>query len=166
MSSSECSICKITYNRNNNKPIMLECGDSLCSSCIKSYKEAYKKEEFKCEQCCSITKSTNKENKALYPKDDTSSTSSKMSPPAQGEFEVFIKLLTGEKVSVRVRKEMTIDQLKTKVTQLKGINKAGFFLNFKKPLNNQKTLAFYNITRTVTINQSTYESGGLKNKII
>ncbi len=133
MSTNECSICKVIYNKNNNKPMMLECGDTLCSSCIKHYKESFQKDEFKCEQCCNITKATKIENKSAYPKENVSNESTMHPSPPQGEFEVFIKLLSGEKLSVKVNKEMTVDQLKSIIAREKGMNKGGLFLTFKKP---------------------------------
>jgi hypothetical protein len=163
MSSTECCICKNTYNKNKNKPIMLQCGDTLCISCINHYKEALCKEEFECQQCCNMTKSSGIENKNAYPKDNSSNTSNQNLSQAQGEFDVSIKLLDGNRITVKVTKEMTVDQLKSKIVEKTGMNKSRLFLNFRKPLNNSQTLEFYNITRTVVIAQSTYEAGGAKN---
>lgn len=56
---------------------------------------------------------------------------------------------------------MNIRTFLTKVAQQANIKQDRLFLSFKKPLNDKsKTLAFYGITRTVQILQTSEESGG------
>lgn len=163
MSVNQCGYCKITYNKEVNIPLMLSCQDTICKKCI-NYKieaEALKKEEFECPICCNTVKSLNIVVKALYPKDDTSSSTSSAPKTAQGEFDVYVKLLTGDRITVRVNKEMNIRTFLTKVAQQANIKQDRLFLSFKKPLNDKsKTLAFYGITHTVQILQTSQESGG------
>ena len=159
MSVNQCGYCKITYNKEINIPIMLSCQDTICKKCINYKIEALKKEEFECPICCHNVKSLNIVVKALYPKDDTSTSSAPKT--AQGEFDVYVKLLTGDRITVRVNKDMNIGTFLAKVAQQANINQSRLFLSFKKPLNDKsKTLAFYGITRTVQILQTSEESGG------
>lgn len=161
MSVNQCGYCKITYNKEVNIPIMLSCGDTICKKCINYKREALKKEEFDCPICCNdkVT-ATTMVNNALYPKDDASSSSS-APKTQQGEFDVYVKLLTGERITVKVTKEMKIQTFLNKVAQQANINPSRLFLSFKKPLNDRtKTLTFYGITRTVQILQTSEENGG------
>ena len=154
MSEKICKVCKNYYNKNENRPFLLECGDTLCLKCIKSYKEALEKDIFECPTCCTSTKSLNVENKMAYPKEgEIVSLNSNIKVPEKGEFEVFIKTPFGSKYSLLVTKTMTIGQLKDKIEREKGYNKNNLILAFKKPLYDSKTLESYGITRTVTISQ-------------
>ena len=161
--SDQCMICQNKFNKSKYIPFLLECGDTLCSSCINYYTQAYTKEEFKCPYCCNQTKSTKTENKALYPKNDAPIKTSVNQASASGEFDVTIKLLDGERLNIRVNKNMTVGQLINEIAQKTGINKDQLKLSFKRALNDKsKTLEFYNITRTVTISQVAYIDGGAK----
>ena len=161
--SDQCMVCKNKFNKINNIPFLLQCGDTLCSSCINHYTQAYTKEEFKCPYCCNQTKSTKTENKALYPKNDAPIKTSINQASSSGEFDVTIKLLNGERLNIRVNKNMTVGQLINEIAQKTGINKDQLKLSFKRALNDKsKTLEFYNITRTVTIPQVAYIDGGAK----
>lgn len=155
MSEKICEVCKNYYNKNENRPFILECGDTLCLKCIKSYKEVLKKDIFECPTCYTDTKSLNVENKMAYPKEgEIVSLNSNIKVPEKAEFEVFIKTPFGrDKYSLLVTKTMTIGQLKDKIEREKGYNKNNFTLAFKKPLYDSKTLESYGITRTVTISQ-------------
>lgn len=161
MSIHECGSCKAVYKKDTNKPIILSCGDTICSSCISFYRSAENKNKFDCPICCNIAESKNIENKGLYPKGNISNAPSSNFAPVEGEFEVNIKLLNNERITIRVTKEMTIETLKNKIAEEKGINKKNLFLTFRKPLNNKKTLEFYGIKKEVTIMQTTNEFGGL-----
>ena len=154
MSEKICKVCKNYYNKNENRPFLLECGDTLCLKCIKNYKEALEKDTFECPTCCTNTKSLNVENKMAYPKEgEIVSLNSNIKVPEKGEFEVFIKTPFGSKYSLLVTKTMTIGQLKDKIEREKGYNKNNFALAFKKVLYDSKTLESYGITKTVTITQ-------------
>lgn len=162
----QCMVCKNKFNKNNNIPFMLECGETLCSSCISYYTQAYTKEEFKCPYCCNMTKSTKRENKALYPKNDAPIQTSINQASVSGEFDVTIKLLDGDRLNVKVNKNMTVGQLINEISQKTGINKDQLRLSFKKPLNDKsKTLEFYKITKTVTIPQVAFIDGGIKYEV-
>ena len=163
MSEKICKVCKNYYNKNENRPFLLECGDTLCLKCIKNYKEALKKDIFECPTCCTNTKSLNVENKMAYPKEgEIVSLNSNIKVPEKGEFEVFIRpKVEADKYSLLVTKTMTIGQLKDKIEREKGYNKKNFALAFKKPLNDDsKTLESYGITKTVTITQISVVEGG------
>ena len=92
MSVNQCGSCKITYNKEVNIPIMLSCQDTICKKCINYKIEGLKKEEFECPICCHNVHSLNIVVKALYPKDDTSSSTSSAPKIAQGEFDAYVKL--------------------------------------------------------------------------
>jgi hypothetical protein len=160
MSGYECSSCKLTYNNQENIPIILSCDDTMCKKCINYQIEALRKQKIECPTCCNFVTSSNRVNKALIPKNNTSTISAPKKE--EGQFDVYVKLLSGAKITVRVTKEMTVGTLKAKVAQQAGIsNQARLFLSFKKPLqDNTKTLESYEITRTVTILQTSQEIGG------
>lgn len=165
MSENECKTCKKLYNKNENKPIILSCGDTLCSSCIKSYKEFLNKDEFECPKCCNMTKSLNVENKAAYPKEgtvDTTNNSIINQPAVEGEFEIMIRPKGEiEKYSMKVTKNMTVQQLKKKIQKEKGYNINNFDLAFRRPLADlDKTLESYGITKKVTLTQISNVHGG------
>ena len=164
MSENECKTCKKIYNKNENKPYILSCGDTLCLKCIKNYKQFLNKEEFECPKCCNITKSLGVENKAAYPKEGTvdTSTVNVNQTPVTGEFEILIRP-KGEfnKYSMMVTKSMTVRQLKLKIQKEKGYNFGNFDLAFKRPLANlEQTLESYGITKKVTLTQISNVSGG------
>lgn len=163
MSDKKCKVCKNYYNKNENKPFLLECGDTLCLKCIKGYKEALKKDVFECPTCCNNTKSLNVENKMAYPKDgEIQSSNTCTQGSTSGEFEIFIRpKVENDKYFLKVTKTMTVGQLKDKIQREKGYNKNNLALTFKIILNDSKTLEFYGITRTVTITQISVVEGGL-----
>lgn len=162
MSEYICKTCQNMYNKNQNIPIILSCGDTLCSSCIKNYKDAMKKDVFECPKCCNDTHSLNIENKSLYQKDNMTNANNNSRTPINGEFEIFIRPKGEvEKYSIKVTKSMTVGQLKDKIEKEKGYNKKYFTLAFTRPLNEEsKTLEFYKITRTVTLTQISFVQGG------
>jgi len=164
MTETSCKICAKNYNNGDNKPMILECGDTLCLACIKRYKEALNKAEFECPHCCNPTKSTTIPNKNLIPKNGSVSNSS-FNPnqsPAEGEFEIFIKPKDNTpKFSMRVTKNMTISQLKSKLQTEKGYNPNQFDLAYKRPLKNlSNTLESYGIKNTCTLTQISNVIGG------
>ena len=167
MSSHSCRLCKKLYNKNLNKPFMLKCGDTLCLSCIKNYKEALRKDKFECPTCCTDTESLGVENKAVYPTEEEIQNENNRikasAAPIAGEFEIFIRPKSEtEKYSLRVTKTMTVGQLKDKIQREKGYNKANYKLAFKRPLADEsKTLESYGITKTITITQISVVEGGL-----
>ena len=139
---SICLICKKQYNQNSNKPILLTCGDTMCHVCIKSKKEFYKKDEFECPNCKEKVKSMNIENKLAYPKIQTLK---------NDEFEICVRFPAKE-IFLIAKKQMTVKQLKDKIEENYGYNMKNYQLCFKKPLkDDQKTLEFYKITRSVTL---------------
>ena len=167
MSSHSCKICKKLYNKNENKPFLLTCGDTICLACIKGYKEALNKDTFECPTCCcGDAKSTGFENKGVYPTEEEIRNASNISQisqaPVIGEFEIFIRPKDEtEKYSIKVTKSMTVGQLKDKIQSVKGYNKANYKLAFKRPLADEtKTLESYGITKTVTITQISVVEGG------
>ena len=165
MSENQCKTCTKTYNKNDNKPIILSCGDTLCSSCIKSYKEILDKEEFECPKCCNYTKSLNIENRSAYPKEETTAQQNVNDNPnpVTGEFEIFIRPKGDlEKYSMMVTKNMTVRQLKNKIQREKNYNINNFDLAFKKPLIPlDNTLASFGITKKVTLTQISNVIGGI-----
>ena len=148
--------------QNENKPIMLECGDAVCSFCIQHYKEATLKDEIKCPHCCNMTKSMNRVVKQLIPKDGIQENITNFNrAPAIGEFEVMIRTKDNEIFPIKVTKEMTVGKLKDLIYEQKGYNKNEFDLAFRKPLIELgKTLEFYKIIRKVTLTQISNVHGG------
>ena len=139
-----CRICYQQYNRNIHKPIILTCGHTVCKSCINFYKSTGK-EEFECPNCCSNTKSTNIENASIYQKIQEPNIESSLS---DDEFEIYIRTRRGEKIILKVKKTMTISQLKNKIFEEYGYNKEEYELAFKKPLiDASNTLEFYGIKK-------------------
>ena len=160
MSAYECPYCKCTYNNQENIPIILSCDDTMCKKCIKYQIDTFRKEKIECPVCCGLVTSSNKPNKALIPKNNLSTISA---PKKQeGQFDLYVKLLSGTKITVRVTKEMTVGTLKAKIAQQAGIsNIANLFLTYTQPLrDNAKTLESYAITKTLTIMQTSREFGG------
>ncbi len=162
--TDECMVCKNKFNKTEYIPYLLECGDTLCIKCINHYTESYKKEEFKCPDCCcgKLTKSLKKINKACLPKENAPIVNNSIPAPVGNEFEVTIKFIDGTRQLFRVTKNMTVEQLTKQISQRKGINESQLKLSFKKPLNERnKTLEFYKIIRPVTIQQVDYLQGGI-----
>lgn len=164
MSEHVCKTCQITYNKINNKPIILSCGDTLCSSCVNNYKNFLNKDEFECPKCCNMTKSLNVENKSAYPKENTAAPSNTNNNPnpVTGEFEILIRPKGEfEKYTMKVTKSMTVRQLKNKIQREKNYNINNFDLAFKRPLIPlDNTLESFGITKKVTLTQISNVSGG------
>jgi hypothetical protein len=143
--------------------MILECGDSCCSSCIKKFEEILSKDEFECSLCCHMTKSSNIKNKQLIPKEN-SSNNKNLKASIRGEFEIYIRIKSNtgsEKFSLFVTKEMTIGELKEKIQNEKGFDSSQFDLAFRKPLTQlNQTLEYYRIVKTVTITQISNVHGG------
>lgn len=158
MSVHGCGCCKQVYKKMTNMPILLSCGDIICSKCISFFTYGLNKDEFECPICCDNIKSTKIEIKNLYPKDIISIISSQNHAPK--EFEIFIKFLNGEKYSTKVTKELTIEQLKSKISKETGIDLRQKELIYKRPLNNRQTLEFYGIKNSVTIMEISSVIGG------
>lgn len=165
MSEKICQTCNNQYNKGENRPIILSCGDSLCSNCIKKYKEIYKKDSFECPNCCNETQSTNIENKSLYPKENEVISNNSVRAQQPGEFEIYIRPkgndANDKKYTIIVYKSMTIGQLKQKINDEKGYDKNLFTLAYTRPLTDEsKTIESYGITRTVTLTQISKFRGG------
>lgn len=160
MSAYECPYCKGTYNNQENIPIILSCDDTMCKKCIKYQIDTFRKEKIECPACCGLVTSSNKPNKALIPKNKLSTISAPKKE--EGQFDIFVKLLSGTKITVRVTKEMTVGTLKAKIVQQAGINGiTRFFLAYTQPLiDNTKTLESYGINKQLTIMQTSTEIGG------
>lgn len=168
MSEKICPTCNNQYNRGENRPIMLSCGDSLCSNCINEYTKIYKKDSFECPNCCNETKSLKVENKSLYPKENEVISNNTVRIQHPGEFEIYIRPKgtnsNDQKYTIIVTKSMTIEQLKQKINDEKGYDKNHFTLTYTRPLTDySKTLEYYGITRTVTITQISIYKGGKQN---
>jgi hypothetical protein len=163
MAENQCQFCKKVYNNSENTPMILECGDSCCSSCIKKFEEILSKDEFECSLCCHMTKSSNIKNKQLIPKEN-SSNNKNLKASIRGEFEIYIRIKSNtgsEKFSLFVTKEMTIGELKEKIQNEKGFDSSQFDLAFRKPLTQlNQTLEYYRIVKTVTITQISNVHGG------
>ena len=77
------------------------------------------------------------------------------------EFEIYIRTRRGEKIILKVKKTMTISQLKNKIFEEYGYNKETYELAFIKPLiDASKTLEFYGIKKTVIISMIHSFTGG------
>jgi len=166
MSNNECPFCKNKYSKHNVIPMMLDCGDNACNSCIQKLKSIYNKDEFECPSCCKKNaKSLNIECKAAYPnEEELNKNANNNHVSSEGEFEVYIreKNSTSTKIAIKVTKNMTIGQLKGKIKKEKGIDSDNFELAFKKPLTDlRKTLENYGITKPVTITQISKLEGGI-----
>jgi hypothetical protein len=151
MSYKVCCCCKNYYNRNKNKPILLDCGDTLCQSCINFYKTL--KDEFECPICCNSTKSLEIENKSAYPEEGyISASSTNIQNSGKDEFKITIRAKGSTRFNLIVTKTMTVEQLKDMIQREQGYNKNSYFLSFKKPLQDlYKTLEYYGIIKSVTI---------------
>ena len=163
MSTYECPYCKNLFNKNENKPIILTCGDTLCLYCIKYNQEAIKKDEFDCPKCCNLTQSSGIENKAAYPPEGTVAPTIQRAA-AVGEFEVLIRPQgETEKYPMRVTKTMTIGELKKKIKEKNNFPpNIEITLTFRRPLTkDSNTLESYGITKQVVITQISIVKGGI-----
>ena len=164
MAENQCQFCKKAYNNSENTPMILDCGDSCCSSCIKKFEEILSKDEFECSLCCHNTKSSGIKNKQLIPKENASNCAKNLKASICGEFEIYIRIKSNtgsEKFSIFVTKEMTIGELKEKIQNEKGFDSSQFDLAFRKPLTQlNQTLEYYRIVKTVTITQISNVHGG------
>ena len=59
-----------------------------------------------------------------------------------------------------VTKDMTVKQLREKIAEKEHFNINNINLAFKRPLNDDKTLEFYGITKTVAITMLPKLTGG------
>ena len=165
-SKKECPQCRKNYNRNQNKPFIMKCGDTFCSSCIKKLiEQVYKKVPFKCPCCCNETESLNIINFALMPADDSTDEDSNNTAraPAAGEFDIHIKqMMDSNIITIKVKKSMKVKELKSKIEKARNYKEGSVKLAFKRPLNNDdQTLESYGIDRELTINLVGFVRGGI-----
>ena len=156
---TECPMCFKKYNKKENIPYILGCGDTMCLKCINYFKEALQKTEFECPECCNTTKSSGIINKVI-PLDDVTekeeNKDNKNNNSTDGFFEIMIKPKNDKKFSIKVKKEYTINQVKQIILKEKNMPPQSYHLAFKKPLSElYKTLESYGITKTVTLIQMT-----------
>lgn len=161
MDDFKCPLCKEEYDKVNRKAFILLCGHSACSKCVKFYQDAGR-ESFECGKCCNSTKSANIENKSLY--QNKNNAPKKEPKPQRDEFEIYVrKKNTQEKFSLLVKKNMTLKQLIEKIKSQEDIDSNTYDLCFKKPLTEEdKTLEYYGITKTVTVTMITKFDGGIE----
>jgi len=162
MPVDECPVCFNKYNSDENKPILLDCGDTMCLKCINYYKESLQKDTFECANCCKKdAKSTNIMNKAVPLNNSNETTTSNSTASADGFFEVTIRTKNGDEFFIAVKKEYTIKKLKEEIKKVKNIEPSEYEFAFKKPLlDMNKTLEQYGITGPVTIIQTSNVEGG------
>ena len=162
MPVDECPVCFNKYNSDENKPILLDCGDTMCLKCIKYYKESLRKDTFECANCCKKdAKSTNIMNKAVPLNNSNETTTSNSTASADGFFEVTIRTKNGDEFFIAVKKEYTLKELKEEIKKVKNIEPSEYEFAFKKPLlDMNKTLEQYGITGPVTIIQTSNVEGG------
>ena len=156
----KCGVCLKRYNKQENKPFLLMCGHTMCLKCINYYTKALRKETFECSVCWNNTKSCGIMNLSIPLNNEEKINTNNNTDNAQGFFELFIKLLKGSKCSIKVKKEYTIKQVKEIIKKEKNIQEE-IVLAFKSPLNDDRTLESYNITKTVTIIQISSIKGGI-----
>lgn len=163
MSKNECPLCFKNFNNQENKPYIMTCGDTICLKCIDYYKEALKKEIFECPTCCHDTKSSGIFNKAIDLNDNSNENqNTEDSDNKDGFFELLIRNKTSqEKISIKVKKEYTIGEVKNILYKEKNIPIQSYHLAFRKPLNDENTLESYGIIKTVTITQISDLVGGI-----
>lgn len=163
MSKNECPLCFKKFNNQENKPYIMTCGDTICLKCIDHYKEALQKETFECPTCCVETKSTGIFNKAIDLNDNSNENqNTEDSDNKDGFFELLIRNKTSqEKISIKVKKEYTIGEVKNILYKEKNIPIQSYHLAFRKPLNDENTLESYGIIKTVTITQISDLVGGI-----
>ena len=158
---TECPMCFKKYNKKENIPYMLGCGDTMCLKCINYFKEALQKTEFECPECCNTTKSSGIINKVI-PLDDVTEKEENKDNSTDGFFEIIIKPKNDKKFSIKVKKEYTINQVKQIILKEKNMPPQSYHLAFKKPLSElYKTLESYGITKTVTLIQVANLEGGI-----
>ena len=161
MSSKICTLCKKYYNKNANKPFILECGDTLCQKCINNYRVIFQKDEFECPTCFNYTKSSELENKSAYPKEEDISNSNPNTQTSGDKFEIFIRDKYSSKFALMVTKTMTVGQVINEIQREKGYNLKDIRLSFKKPLDDySKTLEYYGIIKTQTLSMIWPIKGG------
>ena len=162
MPVDECPVCFNKYNSDENKPILLDCGDTMCLKCIKFYKESLRKETFECANCCKKdAKSTDIMNKYVPLNNSNETTTSNSTASADGFFELTIRTKKGDEFFIAVKKEYTIKKLKEEIKKVKNIEPSDYEFAFKKPLlDKDKTLEQYGITGPVTITQISNVIGG------
>ena len=111
---TECPMRLKKYNKKENIPYILGCGDTMCLKCINYFKEALQKTEFECPECCNTTKSSGIINKVI-PLDDVTekeeNKDNKNNNSTDGFFEIIIKPKDNKKFSIKVKKEYTINQV-------------------------------------------------------
>lgn len=162
MSKNECPCCRENFNNEENKPYIMECGDTICLKCINNYQEALKKETFECPTCCNETKSSGILNKSIVLNNNSNQIENQNNGSTDGFFELLIRNKTSqERISIRVKKEYTIRKVKDILLKEKNIPIQNYHLAFKKPLNDDNTLESYGITKTVTITQISDLVGGI-----
>jgi len=162
MPVDECPVCFNKYNSDENKPILLDCGDTMCLKCIKFYKESLRKETFECANCCKKdAKSTDIMNKYVPLNNSNETTTSNSTASADGFFELTIRTKKGDEFFIAVKKEYTLKELKEEIKKVKNIEPSDYEFAFKKPLlDKDKTLEQYGITGPVTITQISNVIGG------
>ncbi len=163
MSKNECPVCFKKFNNQENKPYTTTCGDTICLKCIDYFKEALQKEIFQSPTCCVDTKSTGIFNKAIDLNDNSNENqNTEDSDNKDGFFELLIRNKTSqEKISIKVKKEYTIGEVKNILYKEKNIPIQSYHLAFRKPLNDENTLESYGIIKTVTITQISDLVGGI-----
>lgn len=154
VSIHECLNCNKNYNHNNNKPMILGCGHTMCSHCISASKELFK--SVFCPACGIKTSSLDIENKLAFKKINALKISENIKNDK--EFEVIVRDAV-EIFALKVQKEMTVKELKEKINKLKGLNFNNRFLMFKRPLMDDKTLEFYGIVKPCRLTISGYLEG-------
>ena len=149
MSKNECPLCFKKFNNQENKPYIMTCGDTICLKCIDHYKEALQ--------------STGIFNKAIDLNDNSNENqNTEDSDNKDGFFELLIRNKTSqEKISIKVKKEYTIGEVKNILYKEKNIPIQSYHLAFRKPLNDENTLESYGIIKTVTITQISDLVGGI-----
>ena len=155
---SSCRICKNEYDEDKYKPFLLSCGDTLCQICINFLKESVRSEEFECPICCGKVKSTNVSIKAAIKKKQISNINNNYSE--NDELCIYIEnYITESKYTLKVKKTMTINQLKEKIIEHEGCS-YHFHLsyrNYKRRVlggfleMGNETLKFYRIRNYATI---------------
>jgi hypothetical protein len=160
---SECPLCFNNFNNQENKPYLMTCGDTICSKCINYYEKNLEIDTFQCPTCCNDTKSTGYfNNVAIALKNNSNQNQNQKNDYIDEFFELLIRNKTSqEKISIKVKKEYTIGEIKDILYREKKIPIQSYHLAFKKPLNDENTLEFYGITKTVTITQISDLVGGI-----
>ena len=80
---------------------------------------------------------------------------------SDGFFKIYVKLFTGDRIEINVRKDYTIQKLKEIIQNKANIPEKEMIFVFRKPLiDEKKTLENYGITKTVTITHIHIIEGG------